>query len=78
MANSRDKRAHDSGPDDGWLFKPAAARYAGYSYDYFRTLIREDRGPRFIIDANGKWKTRSSWVDDWMVEGHKPSAKSAS
>jgi hypothetical protein len=50
-----------------------AARYCGFSKQFFNKVCRAGNGPRHLI-VGTRWRTRRAWLEEWMEAGgpHKP------
>jgi hypothetical protein len=45
-----------------------AARYCGYSEQFFNKVCRTGNGPRHV-KVGARWRTRRAWLDQWMEAG---------
>jgi hypothetical protein len=51
-----------------WLDQKTAARYCGFSEQFFNDVCTEGRGPQFVR-AGTRVRYRRAWLDAWMENG---------
>jgi hypothetical protein len=51
-----------------YLNQHNAARYCGYSEQFFNKVCRAGNGPRHV-KLGTRWRTRRAWLDQWMEAG---------
>jgi hypothetical protein len=51
-----------------YLNQQSAARYCGYSAQFFNKACRSGKGPRHVM-VGTRWRTRRAWLDRWMETG---------
>ena len=51
-----------------YINQQSAARYCGYSEQFFNKACRGGDGPRHVM-VGRRWRTRRSWLDKWMESG---------
>lgn len=51
-----------------WLDQKSAARYCGFSEQFFNHVCTDGRGPRFVR-AGTRVRYRRAWLDAWMENG---------
>ncbi len=51
-----------------YLNQQNAARYCGYSKQFFNKVCRTGNGPQHV-KLGTRWRTRRAWLDQWMVSG---------
>jgi len=58
-----------------YINQQSAARYCGFSEQYFNKLCRTGQGPRHLRIGT-RWRSRRAWLDEWMEAGG-PNIKAA-
>ena len=51
-----------------WLDQKTAARYCGFSEQFFNEVCTDGRGPR-SVRAGTRVRYRRAWLDAWMENG---------
>lgn len=51
-----------------YLNQQKAARYCGYSEQFFNKVCRAGNGPRHVR-VGTRWRSRRAWLDQWMECG---------
>jgi hypothetical protein len=51
-----------------YINQQSAARYCGYSEQFFNKVCRAGNGPRHVM-VGTRWRTRRAWLDQWMESG---------